>query len=130
MHRTLVLIMMCFGLLILCGLFSSLPAQVSRAEAAVCDTNQLPSEIWDRLRTDFSTWKAQAPDNLSQKARLSWAGKKGTGCPGIAVGFFQSTKQASYAVLLVPLEHPDAAYRLVFFSHKVENSAYEELIVE
>jgi hypothetical protein len=130
MHRTLALIILCFGMSILGGLFSSLPAQISRAEATVCDTNQLPSEIRDRLRTDFGTWKAQAPDNLSQKARLSWAGKKGTGCPGIALGFFRSARQTSYAVLLVPSEHPDAAYRFVVFSPKVENSAYEELIVE
>jgi hypothetical protein len=76
MHRTLALIILCFGMSILGGLFSSLPAQVSRAEATVCDTNQLPPEIQGRLRTDFGTWKAQSSDNLNQKARLSWAGKK------------------------------------------------------
>jgi hypothetical protein len=111
-------------------LFSSLPVQVSRTGTAGCDTNQLPSTIRARLRTDFGTWKSQAPDNLSQRARLSWAGTKSTGCPGIAVGFFRGAQQPSYALLLVPSEHPDAAYRFVVFSPKVENSAYEELVVE
>lgn len=46
------------------------------------------------------------------------------------MGFFNGPKQTSYALLLVPSDHPDAAYRLVVFRPQQNYSAYEELIVE
>lgn len=36
-------------------------------------------------------------------------------CPGIAVGKFK-TSQLSFAILLVPIEKPNAAYRLLIFT--------------
>jgi hypothetical protein len=36
-------------------------------------------------------------------------------CPGVAIGQFK-TNQLSYAILLVPTENPDAAYRLLIFT--------------
>lgn len=104
--------------------------QASRAKPRLCDVNQLPAEIQNRLKTDFSTWKVQAPENLSHQARLTWEGKKSPGCPGIVMGLFQSVKQASYAVLLVPSDQPDVAYRFVVFNPQLETSAYQELTVE
>ncbi len=72
----------------------------------------------------------QESENLSQRARLSWTGKKAWGCPGIAVGFFQSLKQDSFAVLLVPSGDPDAAYGFVVYNPQPDSSTNEELIVE
>ena len=46
------------------------------------------------------------------------------------MGFFQNQKQTSYAVLLVPSDHPDAAFRFVIFNRATGNSVYEELVVE
>jgi hypothetical protein len=130
MRQFLVFLVLFSGMAILGRPCSSLLAQVSRAEPNLCNVTQLPAEIQNRIRTGFGTWRVQAPENLSQQARLSWAGKKSSGCPGIAVGQFVSPKHTSYAVLLVPSDHPDAAYRFVVFDPQAESSAYVELVVE
>src|SRR5260370_3047400 len=72
----------------------------------------------------------QEPKNLGENARKTWAGRKPLACPGIAVGLFQNAKRASYAVLLVPVDHPDAAYRFLTFSRKAGESSYEPTAVE
>ena len=45
------------------------------------------------------------------------------GCPGVAVGEFESTTQSPYAVLLVPKDHSDAAYKLLVFTPNAEHPA-------
>jgi hypothetical protein len=123
MRRVLALIVLFSGMAIL-------GCPVSRAEPRLCEVNQLPVEIQNRITTDFGTWKVQTPENLSQQSRLTWTGKKASGCPGIATGLFRSSLKTSYAVLLVPSDHPDTAYRFVVFNAQPEHSGYEELIVE
>jgi hypothetical protein len=72
----------------------------------------------------------QESENLNQRVLLSWAGKKPSGCPGISTGFFQSLKQDSFAVLLIPSGNPDAVYRFLVYSPPFDSSTYEELLVE
>jgi hypothetical protein len=88
-------------------------------EASVCNLDSLPSDIQTHLKQDFGSWMIQNPKNLSENARKTWAGRKPPACPGIAVGLFQNAKTASYAVLLVPASHPDAAYRFLVFTAKL-----------
>jgi hypothetical protein len=107
---------------------TSLLANSHNAEPRLCD--RLPVEVQNRIKADFGGWKVQEPENLSQQARSSWAVKKSPSCPGIAMGFFRSQKQTSYAVLLVPSDHPDTAYTFVVFNPQPDNLAYEELVVE
>jgi hypothetical protein len=95
-----------------------------------CNLGSLPSDIQNSLKGDFGSWKIQEPENLSEHARKTWAGKELPGCPGIAVGLFQSAKTPSYAVLLVPVDHPDAGYRFLVFSRKTGQSSYEMMVVE
>jgi hypothetical protein len=90
----------------------------------------LPSDIQNRLKSDFGSWKIQEPESLSDHARKTWAGKKPPACPGKAVGLFQNAKAPSYAVLLVPVDHPDAGYRFLVFSRKTGHSSYEATVVE
>jgi hypothetical protein len=90
----------------------------------------LPSEVQERLKADFGSWKVQEPENLSEHARKTWEGKKPQACPGIAVGLFQGAKTPSYAVLLVPVEHPDAGYRFLVFSRETAQPVYETTVVE
>ncbi len=133
MRKILATIVLCSGMMVLSYPCAFLAAQISSAEPSICNVNRLPTEIQDRIRADFGSWRVQEPEDLSHQARLSWAGKKSSGCPGIAVGFFRGSKEtsyAAYAVLLVPSDHPDAAYRFVVFSRQSENSAYEELVLE
>jgi len=107
------------------------PVQLKAAEEpASCNLASLPSDIQSRLKKDFSSWKIQEPENLNENARKTWAGRKPPACPSIAVGLFQNTKTASYAVLLVPVDHPDGAYRLLVFSRKAGEPSYEPTVVE
>jgi hypothetical protein len=114
-----------FAFLVLCFAVS-----ITRSEPRLCNVEQLPAQIQNRLATDFSNWKVQTPENLSHQARLSWEDRKSLGCPGIARGFFNGPQKISYALLLVPSEDPDAAYRFVVFQRQQSSSAYDELIVE
>lgn len=98
--------------------------------SASCTSGSLPSDIQNHLKGDFGSWKIQEAETLSENARKTWTGKKPPSCPGIAVGLFQSTKAACYAVLLVPVDHPDAGYRFVVFGHKAAETSYETVIVE
>lgn len=99
-------------------------------EPASCSLGSLPSDIQNRLKSDFGSWKIQVPENLSEHSRKTWEGKKPPACPGIAVGLFKSAKAPSYAVLLVPVDHPDAGYRFLVFSLKTEQTSYETTVVE
>jgi hypothetical protein len=99
-------------------------------EAAACNLGSLPSDILSHLKNDFGSWKIQEPENLSENARETWAGGKPPACPGIAVGLFQNAKAASYAVLLVPVDHPDAGYRFLVFGRKAGEPSYEPTVVE
>jgi len=98
--------------------------------SAPCKLGSLPSDVQNRLKSDFGSWKVQEPESLSEHARKTWAGKKPTACPGIAVGAFQSAKTPSFAVLLVPLDHPDAGYRFLVFSQKPGQLSYDTIVVE
>jgi hypothetical protein len=86
-----------------------------------CTLESLPDELQVRLKTDYSSWKIQDLPSLSVKANARWQSERQTPgqteplCPGVAVGEFK-TDQLSFAVLLVPIEKPDAAYRLVIFT--------------
>jgi hypothetical protein len=130
MRQMILLIILCSCMAIFGFPCSAFAMEVTQPAFNRCDVSQLPVEIQNRIKTDFGTWRAQRPENLSHQARLTWAGRKNSGCPGIAMGFFQNPKQSSYAILLVPSDNPDAAYRFVVFNRRTDNSAYEELVVE
>jgi hypothetical protein len=99
-------------------------------EAPSCKLDSLPSDIQSRLKRDFGSWKIQEAENLSEHARKTWASTKLPGCPGIAAGLFQSAKTPSYAVLLVPVDHPDAGYRFLVFNRNPGPQFYEATVVE
>jgi hypothetical protein len=97
---------------------------------APCSLASLPSDIQDRLKADFGSWKIQEPGSLSEHARKTWEGKKPRACPGVAMGLFQNAKTPSYAVLLVPADHPDMGYRFLVFNRKVGQPSFEVTVVE
>ena len=107
---------------------SSLGASLD--EASTCSLGSLPSDIRNRLKSDFSAWKIQEPENLSEYARKTWADGKPRTCPGIAVGLFQSASTPSYAFMLVPADHPEAGYRFLVFTRKARKHSYEAAVVE
>jgi hypothetical protein len=99
-------------------------------EPPSCKLGSLPPDIQNSLTRDFGSWKVQEPENLSAYTRKTWTGKKPSTCPGIAVGLFNSANTPSYALLLVPISHPDAGYRFLVFSRNAGQSSYEATVVE
>ena len=60
-----------------------------------CDPGSLPSDVQNRLKMDFGSWKIQELETLSEHARGAWTGRKLIGCPGIAIGRFLGPSAAS-----------------------------------
>jgi len=96
----------------------------------LCSVQALPSQVHAVLARDFAPWKIQDPESLSESARRTWESKKPQGCPGIAVGSFQDAKFLSYALLLVPSDHPDSGYKLLILSRRDNQSSFESTVVE
>ena len=96
----------------------------------LCKVESLPSDIQNRLKEEYGSWKIQEPADLSQRARERWESEKPLDCPGIAVGHFESAKTPSYAILLVPTGHSDGGYRFLVFSQKPGQTAYDAKLVE
>ena len=129
LRSTLVLaLLMMMSLLAGRGTEGSLPLPAE--EPSFCNLGSLPSDIQNRLKADFGSWKIQEPENLSEYTRKTWVGRKPSACPGIATGLFQSAKTLSYALLLVPIDRPDAGYRLLVFGRKTGQPSYETIVVE
>jgi hypothetical protein len=99
-------------------------------EPSSCSVRSLPADIQSHLKLDFGSWKVQESGNLSKYARKTWESRKLPGCPGIALGLFQSAKYPGYALLLVPVNHPDAGYRILVFSRSMRGPSYETTFVE
>jgi hypothetical protein len=116
-----------FGIILTVFLVGTVNGQ---EESPSCKSGSLPLDVQNNLKRDFGSWTIQEPENLSDYTRKTWAGKKPPACPGIAVGLFNSAKTPSYALLLVPIGHPDAGYRFLVFSRKTEQSSYEATVVE
>ena len=96
----------------------------------LCKVESLPSDIQNRLKEEYGSWKIQEPTDLSQRAREAWEPEKPLACPGIAVGHFESAKTLSYAVLLVPTGHADEGYRFLVFSQTLGQPGYEVRVLD
>jgi hypothetical protein len=131
MRQTLLLAILITTVLVSSEPCSPFPLKATTAEEPTfCNPNLLPLNVQNRLKADFGSWRLQEPENLSDPAREIWTGKKPSGCPGIAVGFFQTAKEPSYAALLVPADHHDSGYRFVVFNRQPGQTAYEMTVVE
>ena len=110
-------------------LAASLPMSArENPDRTACGSEALPAAVQGQLKTAFASWKIQQAEDLSAAARKRWESMKVRECPGIAVGEFETASKA-YAVLLVPVGHPDTAYRFLVFSTD-EGQPYHKLLVE
>lgn len=116
------------SLIFLLLVFGQQASPNQREEPTLC--KPLPSDIQRRLGEKFGSWTIQEPKDLSATARERWKSEKPQGCPGIAVGRFADGATLSYAVLLVPREHPDAGYKFLVFTSAPGQPSYEMTIVE
>lgn len=92
-------------------------SQAKQADlSSLCSLDILPKDFQRTLTAGFSSWKIQGPSNLTPNARGRWEAEKPLACPGIAVGQFETPGKNSYAVLLVPKNKPDSAYKLLVYA--------------
>src|SRR2546425_12496613 len=61
----------------------------------LCKVESLPSDIQNRLKEEYGSWKIQEPADLSQRARERWESEKPQECPGIAVGHFERDRKST-----------------------------------
>jgi len=86
------------------------------SKSSLCQVGALPSSMQESLIHDYPTWRIQAPDDLSPRARDRWEAEKPSQCPGIASGQFEGTQKLFFAVLLVPINGNDVGYILLVSS--------------
>jgi hypothetical protein len=95
-----------------------------------CGLGALPAEIQSALPRDFSGWKIQQNDNLGKTAMSSWSARKPAACPGLAVGEFDGTDTASYALLLVPARAGERGYILAIYMRESVAEAFRAKVIE
>jgi hypothetical protein len=103
------------------GATASKPQAQPANEFARCELSSLPEGFRHTLEADFSSWKIQEPLNLSEHARKRWESEKPLSCPGIAIGQFENAGRVDYAVLVVPKDKPNSAYKLFVYSPILAN---------
>ncbi len=121
----------CASLLMLgCVLLALAPAtgeaqqEASDELLSLCQVDSLPADIRGSLQRNFGGWKIQEPTDLSPQARSKWASERPLACPGIASGHFQSSRDASYALLLVSADSSSAVFRLLMFTQQAGQKFY------
>jgi hypothetical protein len=120
----------CSVMLLLLSTLLFSQAAANQKTDSLCKAESLPSDVQNRLREEYGSWKIQEPADLRQRAREAWEPENPRACPGIAVGHFESMKTLSYAVLLVPTGHADEGYRFLVFGQKLGQSGYEARVLD
>jgi hypothetical protein len=101
----------------------------SEQSPGLCGIECLPSDIRNRLKENFGSWKIQEASDLDTRSHERWEAEKPLECPGIAIGQFKNTGMPSYAVLLVTQGHADVGYKFVIFGPEAGPS-YEMRVVD
>jgi hypothetical protein len=107
------------SVLVFSQLFSAAPRPTS------CDVATLPTQISVVLKSKFAGWRPKQVSDLDADDQRFWLeSPSGKTCPGIAIGHFESTKEISYALLLVPESEAAHGYKVVAFSRGTSESTY------
>ena len=72
--------------------FFSQAAARANQSPTLCKVESLPADIQNRLKEEYGSWKVQEPADLSRHAHERWESEKPLGCPGIAIGHFESAE--------------------------------------
>jgi hypothetical protein len=89
-----------------------------------CDVAITP-QIRDVLRSKFTGWRPKRLSDMDADDQKSWlSGPNGKACPGIAIGHFETVKETSYALLLVPNSQSVHGYKVVVLSKESTGESY------
>lgn len=85
-----------------------------------CGELALPKQVSDILARNFPSWRPLGVTDLVKDDQELWLQAKPNLCPGVAVGYFKSTKYYSYAVILVGADQA-RGYKLVALTADASN---------
>jgi len=94
-------------------------------ESALCDAKAVPAQVSEALKSKFADWRPKQLSDMEADDQQLWLkGPNGKACPGITIGHFESAKELSYALLLVPKSEPTGGYKVVVFSKGPTGDVY------
>jgi hypothetical protein len=96
-----------------------------------CDAAALPAPISELLKSKFAQWRPKQVSDMEADDQQFWLkGPNATGCPGIAIGHFESADSLSYALLLVPQSDPSGGHKIVVFSKDATKDVYTSRLLD
>ncbi len=99
--------------------------------ASPCDAATLPAPISELLKSKFAQWRPKQVSDMEADDQQLWLkGPNAKGCPGIAIGHFESADSLSYALLLVPQSNPSGGHKIVVFSKDATNDVYTSRLLD
>jgi hypothetical protein len=104
----------------------------ARAQTAsqVCSDSALPDGVRAVLASEYGSWRIETLADLDKDYRSAWIAKRPSECPGIAAGHFEGNNELSYALLLIPREKGQQAFRLIALSKSSGKSFYSAHMLE
>ncbi len=98
---------------------------MSAAQAASPCEVALPVPVSELLKGKFAQWRPKQVSDMDADDQQLWLkGPSSKGCPGIAIGHFESADSLSYAILLVPQSNPNGGHKIVVFSKDATKDVY------
>jgi hypothetical protein len=91
----------------------------------------MPTQVREILRNKFAGWRPKQLSDLGADDQKSWLqSPSGKSCPVIAIGHFESSKNLSYAVLLLHNSQPTQGYKIVVFSKPADGDTYTSNLLD
>ncbi|HXJ41971.1 MAG TPA: hypothetical protein VNH18_22025 [Bryobacteraceae bacterium] len=96
-----------------------------------CHAAAVPAQVSEALKNKFADWRPKQLSDMEPDDQQLWLkGPNGEACPGITTGHFESTRELSYAFLLVPKSEPTGGYKVVVFSRSLTGGAYVSKLLD
>jgi hypothetical protein len=105
-------------------LIAMFPPTSRAQEQMKCIDTVLPAPVVELLKSKFIRWRPKQVSDMDADDQRLWLQAHEKGCPGIAVGHFESADRLSYATLLVPKSEPSGGYKIVLFSKESNGDGY------
>ena len=96
----------------------------------ICSTTRLPADANELLKTKFPLWRVKLISDLEGYDRQLWLENHAKECPGIAIGHFESSKNLSFAALLISKAKTNSGYEIVVLSASGPGNTYSSKILE
>jgi hypothetical protein len=101
-----------------------IPIRAAQAQESDPCASNIPSPLIEIFEMKFAGWSPEQLSDLDPDDRQLWLKSSPRGCPGVAVGHFESPDRLDYAVLLVRHSDPTGGYKIVVFNGAPNRNVY------